>query len=200
MKKIIIFAIAFISLGSFGLRAQTRMVLLEKESEIIISGTSTVHDWDMTVVKIKGVVDLSPDLKTLESFDNIDISLDPEDIKSHSSIMDKKAYDALQAKKHPSINFKMTSINNLKTEGASFTADIKGVLKVAGKSKEVVLKSSGLFKEDNSLSTSGNVNLKMTDFGISPPTAMMGAMKTGDDINIKFNLTFRTDLKTLTNK
>ena len=30
----------------------------------------------------------------------------------------------------------------------------------------------------------------MTDFGIDPPTAMMGAMKVGNDITIKFKLNY----------
>jgi hypothetical protein len=29
----------------------------------------------------------------------------------------------------------------------------------------------------------------MTTFGISPPTAMMGTMKTGDDIKVNFKVT-----------
>jgi len=200
MNKIGLLILAITLGATFGLHAQKRMVLIEKGSEIIISGSSNVHDWDMKVVKIKGSLDLSPDIETHKSFDKIDVSLNPKNIKSHSSIMDNKTYAALKANKYPSIGFNMTSINNLKINGASFSAEIVGVLKVAGKSKKVILNSVGIFNSDNSLTTTGILDMKMTDFGINPPTAMMGAMKTGDDIRIKFNLTFGPDLNTLTNK
>jgi hypothetical protein len=32
--------------------------------------------------------------------------------------------------------------------------------------------------------------IKMTDFGISPPTAFMGAMKVGADVTVKFRVNF----------
>jgi hypothetical protein len=36
----------------------------------------------------------------------------------------------------------------------------------------------------------GIVPLKMTDFGVDPPTAMLGALKTGDDIKINYDFQF----------
>ena len=37
---------------------------------------------------------------------------------------------------------------------------------------------------------SGEKELKMTDFNVTPPTAMFGAIKSGDDITIKYDVVF----------
>ena len=42
---------------------------------------------------------------------------------------------------------------------------------------------------DGQYQVSGAYPMKMTDFGIEPPTALLGTMTTGDDVTINFNLT-----------
>ena len=36
----------------------------------------------------------------------------------------------------------------------------------------------------------GAQQVKMTDYGVDPPTALFGVLKTGDAITISFNTTF----------
>jgi polyisoprenoid-binding protein YceI len=40
----------------------------------------------------------------------------------------------------------------------------------------------------NSMTVSGDYTLKMTDYGIQPPKAMWGTIKTGDEVTIKFEI------------
>ena len=42
---------------------------------------------------------------------------------------------------------------------------------------------------DSGFRFTGQHALKMTDFGISPPTAMLGALKTGDQVTVHFDAT-----------
>jgi hypothetical protein len=42
---------------------------------------------------------------------------------------------------------------------------------------------------DHDIKFSGSYTLKMTDFKMSPPTAMMGTIKVGNEVTIKFDLT-----------
>ena len=37
---------------------------------------------------------------------------------------------------------------------------------------------------------SGSQKIKMTDYGVTPPKALFGALVTGDDITISFSTTF----------
>jgi hypothetical protein len=40
----------------------------------------------------------------------------------------------------------------------------------------------------NRIQIKGSKKVKMTDFNISPPTAMLGTLKTGDEVTISFTL------------
>jgi polyisoprenoid-binding protein YceI len=44
---------------------------------------------------------------------------------------------------------------------------------------------------DQSITFNGSKKIKMTDFGISPPTALMGTMTTGDEVEVIFQVTLK---------
>lgn len=63
----------------------------------------------------------------------------------------------------------------------------KGTLKVAGVEKDVVLEPK-VEKTEKMYRVTGSHELKMSDFGIKPPTMMMGAIKTADKVVVKFDV------------
>ncbi|MEP1791697.1 YceI family protein, partial [Reichenbachiella sp.] len=63
----------------------------------------------------------------------------------------------------------------------------KGELLIAGKSNEIPVRLT--INNTSKLSVSGSIKIKMTDYGITPPTAVFGTIKTGDDITIQFDFT-----------
>ena len=65
---------------------------------------------------------------------------------------------------------------------------VSGVLKVAGVEKEIVLPLITTLRSGNML-VLGQIQIDMTDFGITPPTAMMGMLKTDPKVTIKFETT-----------
>jgi polyisoprenoid-binding protein YceI len=42
---------------------------------------------------------------------------------------------------------------------------------------------------NGTVNATGMVPIKMTDFGIKPPTAMFGTLRTGDEVKVNFALT-----------
>ena len=103
--------------------------------------------------------------------------------------MDKKAHDALKEKKSPEIKFALNKNNNVRISGTS--ANFTGLLTVAGKTKEVSLSAQFDIENPQKFLVSGSVPIKMSDFGIDPPTAMMGTIKTHDEVVVQFNLEFQ---------
>ena len=98
--------------------------------------------------------------------------------------MDKKIYSALDEDKHPQILFNLAEITTMSEDSIS----AKGILNIAGKDREIVLKASYSIAIDQSLIISGTKKLLMTDFGVKPPKAMLGTLKTGDEVEIVFNV------------
>jgi hypothetical protein len=43
---------------------------------------------------------------------------------------------------------------------------------------------------DNSITIKGSRKISMQQFNVDPPTFMMGAVKTGNDVTISFDITY----------
>lgn len=109
-----------------------------------------------------------------------------ESLKSGKSAMDRNTYDALETKKHKQIQFVLTNI----TPAGSNTWNAKGNFTIAGVTQpasfEVKSSSSG-----SNYNFQGRHAFKLTDYKMDPPTALLGTVKTGNDVVIHFNINFQ---------
>jgi polyisoprenoid-binding protein YceI len=170
-------------------RAQEFFKLQSGNSKLIIEGTSSIHDWEMEAADFKAETLLRIDGNTISEISKIEFKTPVSGLKSGKGIMDNKAHDALKKKKFPEIKFALNNSSNVNISGSK--ASLTGLLTIAGKTKEVKLTADLDVENQQKLLVNGSVPVKMSDFGIDPPTAMMGAMKTGDDVVVKFNLEFQ---------
>ena len=149
---------------------------------VVIHGSSNVHDWqsEATDVRLSGQFDTDASGK-LVAVKSLSVTVLVEGIKSEKGrIMNGKTYKALVSEDHPNITFEATSVA---VNGADITA--KGNLNIAGETRPVTLNATWSLS-GGAIALSGEYAFKMTDFGIKPPTAMMGTMKTSDDITVKY--------------
>jgi polyisoprenoid-binding protein YceI len=168
--------------------AQQEFVLDSDNSKLKITGTSSVHDWEMSAEMFSCETTVELDSQRITSINAIDFSVKVEDLESGKRIMNNKAHDALKEKRHPEIRFRFDSGDPVTiTEGE---AKLAGTLNIAGKSRKVELAANFNQVRNNRFSVNGMVPLKMTDFDIEPPTAMLGAIETGDEITVNFDFKF----------
>ena len=66
-------------------------------------------------------------------------------------------------------------------------AFVVGKLTINGVEKEITMNAT-MSGDAAALKAVGSVKLKMTDFGIKPVTALMGTIRTGDEVTVKFEL------------
>ncbi len=190
MKRTIrILVILLVSTTSLLTEGQT-FELSEKGTLIAIRGTSTLHDWQMDLTTFNSGFHLKRVGPVIEGFDNVTFRCKATDIKSESTLMDKKAYDALKADNYPFITYTGISVAGLVTEGKEFTGNLTGKLNVAGNTKDVTIPFKGSFTDSRTISISAETNLAMSSFSITPPAAMLGTLKTGDEITVSFSLQF----------
>ncbi len=154
-----------------------------------IAGTSNIHDWEMHSQKgtATAVVALNPS-GGIASVSNIHFVLPAESLKSEHKKMDDNTYKALKTSKNPNISF-VAGTSTLKQNGSNgFTLNTTGKLTISGVTKDVNLVAKGVMNADKSITFNGSYKLKMTEYKVDPPTAMLGAIKTGDGIEVKYNL------------
>jgi polyisoprenoid-binding protein YceI len=180
---------AFVVFFAINAAAQQDYILDTSNSELVISGTSSIHDWEMEVETFNGDITLMPGEKeSIVEIRAINFTCQVLDINSGKRIMDNKAHDALKEERYPRINFQLDTGNLIKHSGGK--GSLPGILNVAGKAREVQLHFSWYFEEEDGFLVKGQAPLKMSDFGITPPKAMLGALKTGDEVLVRFIFEF----------
>lgn len=158
--------------------------ILNGDSEMMVSGTSTLHDWNMKSSQAEGKAVMVTENGSLKKVNNIQLRLPAESLKSGTNGLDKNAYGALKTKSHPDIRYEAS---NLEVKGDEILA--KGKLTIAGKSVDTEFPVK-VKKENGAFVFNGDYSCKLSDFGITPPTAMLGTIKTGDAINLSFEASF----------
>lgn len=193
MKKIKLVALFLLGLG-MNVFAQDSYKLVESKTKNMVTGTSTLHDWRCIAEKQSGTAVIKTgdgfELKSLtarivaKSLKSI-----KENGKYYDDAMDKNAYKALEADKYPEIVYILTGVSNMKTTGTTSTFSATGNLTIAGKTNRVTFPVKAVVN-GNAVTFTATVKFKLTAFGITPPKALMGTIKTGDDVAVVLNSTF----------
>jgi polyisoprenoid-binding protein YceI len=180
-----IIALSFVLTSCFALNAQV-LKINPKSFNMTILGTTNVHDFKSKVTQAKGeaVVNAGKELQSLV------IEIPVRSIKSGEKLMDTKTYETFDVDKNPNITFKLTEVNSLHVDGNQMNVTLSGNLSMAGVTRKISLKSTGKLSNPGVYEFVGSVALKMTDFKMRPPTAMMGLMKVGDGVTLKFDVSF----------
>ncbi len=169
---------------SISLNAQTTLKVKSSQSALSVSGTSTIHDWEMEVEEMKGSL-LVSNIDDLKSVQSGELSFNVISLVSGQSLMNKKAYAALKESKHPVVHGK---IRKIYASGSQYKVELE--LTIAGVSKVVTSNFKTSLATTSQIKVQGNFNLKLSDFDIEPPVAIMGTIKTGDAINVKYSILF----------
>ncbi|THV57334.1 YceI family protein [Flagellimonas alvinocaridis] len=183
MKKITI-AFAFLLLSSIGTAQQSQIFKTTESFAVSVSGTSSLHDWECTVDTFSGQIAVIQDENELQNITAFSFSFKSENLKSGKSGMDKKMYDAIHSEKHPTISFKGKKVTLVSGKNAVFEGDfsINGTTKSLQMPVEINI-------ENGSISLIGKKDILLTDFDIEPPKALLGTIKTGNEVTIHYNVT-----------
>lgn len=174
---------AFLGISSFA--TAQKSYTLDSKSTFSVAGTSTLHDWEMKSTSGTGTATLNIANGKLTDIDALTVTLLAESVKSEKKSMDKVAYETLKTDKNKNIKYVLKSAEqvNETTWELTGTYTIAGVSKVYKTSVKTTVTKEGL-------NLQGTNKITFTDFGMKSPTAMLGTIRTGQDLTIKFNLNF----------
>jgi|GEM_PF-276025 len=177
----------------------------EGSGEISIAGTSSLHDWEVIGKDIQGTLTLAPgasvqtltDLKSALPLE-AKVEVPSKSLESGKGGMDKKMFKALEAKKYETVSFVLDSLkvneaaSPASVAAGTLTVEAKGKLTIAGKERwEVFPAQIAWLPEQETLVVAGKADLRMTEYGIDPPRALFGTLKTGDEVTVSFRWTPR---------
>jgi len=154
-----------------------------------------MHAWHCKTNKLSANVGVDPgytkDLtKVARPIAAVKVNIVVKTLTCGNSQMDRNMYNTLKADENQLIKYTLSGydILNGSTSPSSFAANTNGTLVVAGKEKAVAMKISAQRTSDGKAVAEGEQTLLLTDFGITPPSFMFGALKVGNEVKVKFTL------------
>lgn len=184
-----IFSLVVLFMATSNVSQAQELQLIPGESTLTVLGTSSLHDWHLTADKQSGKISF----KNLSDgqIDKCTIEISAESLKSGKSAMDKNTYKALNTSAYKTIIFQLIEVKKVtkKSDGV-FSVSTLGDLTVSGTKKRIPIDFT-VSITDSKVKLTGEKKIKMTDFKIAPPKALLGTITTGDDITIKFSTQFK---------
>jgi polyisoprenoid-binding protein YceI len=166
---------------------------MAKGYAVSIHGTSNLHDWDESVQTVSGEGTIDWNTDGTFDLEAVNMKMEVASIKStEGSIMNNNTYKALKSDTHPEIAFTLAApVKSIPAAGGNVATKVN--LEIAGVTRLIDLVVKAVPQGHGNITFEGAKTIKMTDFGIKPPVALFGTLKTGDEITIHFKTVFVTN-------
>jgi polyisoprenoid-binding protein YceI len=177
-----------------GAQATVR-VSVSPGSKLWIEGTSNVHDWKCEATSLDASIDIDATAAQLATASpallrKVSVKIPVKALKCGHDKMDDNMYKALKADANDEISYIMATFEAVKgDQDDQFGLKTAGTLKLAGVENKVTVDVDATRLPDGTIKAIGSVPVKMTAFGVKPPTAMFGAIRAGDEVKVKFEMT-----------
>lgn len=170
----------------------------QDSSRLWIAGRSNVNQFECESREHRGeaiifqTTTLTGDTITVdEDATKIMLEIDVEGIECGRSRMNRDLRNALKADDYPNITFvfnDIVAVSNGTSVPNSVKLEVSGSLTIAGITREVNVHLTGYTFDDNRVRAAGSKEIRMTDFGVEPPTAMLGLVKADNELTVHFDL------------
>ena len=195
-RKTLLTAALVLASMAAGAEAQSLQMVLRPDSKLTLDGSSNIHEWACKSSAFVATVDVDTGFitgafaKLLNPIGSVAVQIPVKTLKCGHGKMDDNMYKALKAEEFPEIRYALKSytVDREHATADAFTAKTIGDLTVSGQTIRVEIPITVERSATGSVRGQGTVNLLMTDFGIKPPTALLGTLRTKNEIKIGFDV------------
>ena len=181
-------------------------------SQLSLEGSSNVKDWRCGGTTLDGRMEVAAPLAQINTIiDRIEdgdvARLDPraasfpqptfrlrvpvQSLRCGNRQMERDMYRALRADANPTIDFQFEELVGgvvHDIDGGLYRATITGTLKLAGEQRSVNVPVEATRVARDRFRLRARLPLRMTDFRVTPPTALFGMVKAKNDLVVTFDL------------
>lgn len=155
-------------------------------SSVRVEGTSTLHAWHVESTAIQGTLNVEPAFfENGTTTPTARVTIPARSLRSDKDQMNSLMWKALKADDHPNITWQLTRAEAPVAAPHGHTIRTMGKLSIAGVTRDVTMPVQ-VTRNGNTLTVSGTIPIVMTEYGMRPPTAMLGTIRTGDRVDITF--------------
>ena len=177
MKTFAILAAAVIGVGA--------NISLEPTSKVWVEGTSTVRGFKCNASDIGSALVTSGSADLASIVEAAEITIPVARLDCGNATMNDHMRKALKSGQSPNIVFDLVSYT---IDGSKAT--LLGTLKIAGTTKDIEI--PGTVQQEGSLvRVKASKQINMTQWGVKPPSLMMGTMKVKENVTVGFDVTLK---------
>lgn len=197
MRNTLLASLAALGLASAGawMRIDTPLTM-QPESRIWVEGTSTTKSWSCKAVAVDATIMATSAnapaavLGAEKAVRSVSLVVAAPKLDCGNGTMTGHAHKALKAEQHRTITFTLGSYDLAKVADGT-RGTLAGTLTLGGVTKPVSIVATAKPAAAGQVRVTGTYALRMTDYGLTPPKLMMGAMKVGDEVKVNFDLVLK---------
>ena len=184
-------ALALIALtATTGTAQATAQFAVGTASRLWIEGTTNVTGFSCAATEVDATVDVDrgfgEDTSLVKHVRAVQVKVPVAALKCGRDQMDRSLRKALKAD-DSTVTYIVASLAAEPVDSADdATLNAVGTLAMAGRENTVRMNVVAVRLPDGSVEAQGEIPIRMSDFGITPPTAMLGAVRARDRVIVKF--------------
>jgi polyisoprenoid-binding protein YceI len=178
--------------ATLALRAASTAMTVEPGSRIWVAGTSTVRSFTCEAPQFETAIEAAAPgavgslLAGERAVQSATLRIAAARMDCGNGTMNGHMQRALKSADNPTITFVLSAYEPTRT-AAGIAGTISGQLTLGGVTKPVTMPASAR-RDGDALRVTGAHDLNMTEYGLKPPTLMMGTMKVGRVVKVNFDL------------
>ena len=169
---------------------------MQPESRLWIAGTSTVRSFQCQATSFDAKLEptatavVAPTLAGDKAVSSVIVTVPVEKLDCKNGTMNEHMRKALKFGQHPTVVFRVTSyVLTQSAEGVAVA--LEGTLTLGGVEKPITVNAKAKQGENGTLLVSGAHEVRMTEFGLKPPTLMLGTMKVDERVKVGFDIVLK---------
>ncbi|HKS06172.1 MAG TPA: YceI family protein [Gemmatimonadaceae bacterium] len=166
---------------------------IQPASTLVVAGTSTLRSFECRAKTLNAKVEsattdaVSAVLVGEKGVASVEFTVPSADLDCGNGTMNNHMLKALKATEFKTIAFTLASYE-MRKDGDTTRAQMLGTLSLSGTQKSITLDATAVQGPDGTLRMTGAYQLNMKDYGIKPPTLMLGTLRVGEKVTVKFDL------------
>ena len=156
---------------------------LSKESKLWLEGTSTARNFKCTAGTLDVSVKSEPTAPPSKLVQSASLIVPVSSLDCSNKTMNEHMRKALKASANPQISWKLDSYS---VTGS--TVVMNGLLTIAGRTNPIEITGTGAADANGTIRIKGSKEFNMTQYGVKPPSLMLGTMKVRDPVKVSFDL------------
>lgn len=174
--------------------AQERALTVRPESRVLLAGSSNVADWACRTNAFEAKIGMESRfhgasfVSLTKPISKIAVRIPVQSLKCGHKKMNQDLYRTLRATEFPDITYVLSGYTVVPTaDSTTFAALTVGEITVAGVTRRVEVPITAERWQGGARGR-GTLKLKMTDFGVKPPVALFGAIRSRNEIEVTFEV------------